>query len=136
MSSGAEGEAVPAALVVLRRSDLERAVVAGLGVFLQHAELEPVLDSGRFQGFRVLTLTPPEFWLGVDLQPGDIVTHVNGKSVEDPNVMYDTFVGLRTATELRVDSVREGKARTWSLPISGPPLKGPEAAASAPAAAK
>jgi hypothetical protein len=105
----------------LQRSQVVAVVDRGLGEFLQRVELEPSLEGGRFRGFRVLALTPPEFWAGVDLHPGDVVTHVNGQFVEDPNVVFDAFTGLKSARELRVDALRAGRPLVLRFPIVGEP---------------
>ncbi len=109
----------------LRRSDVEEVVGQGLGNFLQLVQLEPELKQGRFSGFRVLALQPPNFWEGVDLQPGDVVTAVNGKSIEEPNDAFKVFEGLRHAKELRVSFRREGQDRQLVYPIVGEPKTPP-----------
>lgn len=99
----------------VRRSTLREVLAAGPGALLQHIELEdnPVLRGGKFHGFRVAALRgDPTFWDGVDLQPGDVVTKVNGRGVEKPQDAFEAFRGLETAREIRVDYERAGEART------------------------
>lgn len=105
----------------LARVDVVRVVDAGLGRFLQRARVEPSLEDGRFVGFRVVELLPDSFWGRTDLRPGDVVTHVNGASVEDPNQAYEVFESLRTAGAIEVRLLRQGQARTLRFPIVGPP---------------
>src|SRR5690606_17127239 len=93
----------------------------GLGRFLQRVAVEPSLDQGRFQGFRVLALQPENFWREVDLRPGDVVTAVNGKSVESDVVVFEVFESLRTVDALDVTVIREGRLRQLHYRIVGPP---------------
>jgi general secretion pathway protein C len=79
---------------------------------LQHVELEAALDNGQFVGFRIVRLEPPELWRGIDLQPGDVVTRVNGMPIERETQAYDAFMALKSAQELRVSMLRGGAERT------------------------
>ena len=69
----ATDDLTPAPPGVLWRKDVNAALDAGLGRFLQHADLEPVVQAGVFVGFKVLELKPPSWWAGVDLMPGDLM---------------------------------------------------------------
>ena len=113
----------------LRRQDVVEVIDQGLGHFLQRVQVEPSLEKGEFAGFRVLALDPPTFWEGIDLRLGDVVTHVNGKSIEQPADAFKVFESLRQAKELRVLIVRDGKQRELVFPIVGQPsaAKGPRA---------
>jgi type II secretory pathway component PulC len=105
----------------LARADVVRVVDAGLGRFLQRARVEPSLEEGRFVGFKIIELVPDSFWGDTDLRPGDVVTHVNGQFVEDPNQAFEVFESLRSAQTLEVRVLRDGKAKTLRFPIVGPP---------------
>jgi type II secretory pathway component PulC len=109
------------ARVDLSREEVTAAVEAGLGRFLQHIEVEPSLQGGRFVGFRIVGLHPPEFWDGVDLMPGDVVTRVNGRSIERDTDAFTTFEALRSAPELRVTFMRGGEERELVYKIVGAP---------------
>jgi hypothetical protein len=130
---GAEPEprVVPAARVQPReparppgtiwRDELLLTIEDGLGAFLQRVEVEASLPNGRFEGFRVVSLNPAEFWQGVDLKPGDVVTRVNGMPIERETEAYDAFQALRTAGELRVSILRGGVPRVLSYRIAERP---------------
>jgi type II secretory pathway component PulC len=87
--------------------------------------VEPNVEQGRFQGFRILSLQPAEFWSQVDLREGDVVTAVNGQSIEAPEKAFEVFESLRSAPALRVWLVREGQPRELVLPIEGAPVNSP-----------
>ncbi len=120
----------------VERKDVLRFVDAGFPNFLQMVEVEPSLENGQFRGWRIVSLRPPEFWQGVDLKPGDVVTSVNGMPIERETEAFDAFQAMRNASRISVSYVRAGKPRTLELRVtdSGKPFAAPNAAASAPAA--
>ncbi len=95
----------------LWRRDVVRTVDAGLGHFLQHIEVEPKIDGGAFGGFRIVRLVPPEYWEGVDLQPGDVILRVNALPIERDSEAYAAFQSLKEADELTVLLIRDGQER-------------------------
>ncbi len=96
---------------MLYRDEVVETVDAGLGYFLQRVEVEPSLSEGRFRGFRVVTLRPAGFWYGVDLEPGDVITRINGMPIERETQAFEAFESLRKASTLRVKYLRGGEPR-------------------------
>ncbi len=116
--SAAPAPSVSAApLSSLRRSGVKQRIAQGLGYFLQEVAVEdyPVIVGGKFRGFKIKAIAAD--WGGVDLRPGDVVTAVNGMSIEHPEDADAAFRSLEKAKGLRVDFDREGKPRTLDLPI-------------------
>jgi type II secretion system protein C len=101
------------------RSAVRAVVSEGLGMFLRRIELDdqPVFVGGKFHGFRIHALRDPQFWSGVDLKPGDVVTSVNGFPIERPDQAETAFESLQVASELRVAVEREGQPRELVYPI-------------------
>lgn len=92
----------------IERARLDRVLAGGLGRFLQHVRTEPHLEDGRFVGFR-LTEMDEELFGGVDLSPGDTLISVNGRSIERPEQALQVWNGLRVASELTVEYLRQGE---------------------------
>ncbi len=109
--------AVPAKTTSLRRSQVKASIARGLGYFLQNVTVDdyPVMRGNKFHGFKVKSISAD---LGVDIQPGDVVTRVNGMSIEHPEEADAAMRTLEKATALRVDFERDGKPRTLELPIT------------------
>jgi S1-C subfamily serine protease len=105
----------------LARGDVEQVVDGGLGRFLSHVSIEPKLANGKFVGWNIVSLSPPDLWQGVDLKPGDVVTRVNGMAIEREMEAYDAFQAVRQAAVLEVSFIRDNQARTLRLPIVGKP---------------
>jgi S1-C subfamily serine protease len=102
----------------LYRDEVQSAKRAGLGHFFALVDLEPKgeLDNqGRmdtFQGFQIVALRPAREWLAFDFAPGDILTHINGVSVEHYSTWFEQFELLPKAAQVRVDLIRDGKPNT------------------------
>lgn len=123
----------------LARADVERVVDAGLGRFLAHVTVEPRLSAGKFAGWSVVALEPPELWQGVDLRPGDVVTRINGLPIERDTEAFDAFQAVRQAPALEVSYLRANQPRSLRFEIVGAPSPAlPQAppAPKSPAAAK
>ncbi len=111
----------PVAAGTLKRADVERVVDAGLGQFLAQVAVEPSLSGGKFRGWSIVGLAPAEAWRGVDLQPGDVVTRVNGMAIEREMEAYDAFQAVRQAPTLEVTYLRQNQPRTLRFTIVGAP---------------
>jgi type II secretory pathway component PulC len=109
--------AVPVKTTSLRRSQVNAGIAHGLGYFLQNVTVEdnPVMHGSKFYGFKIKAINAE---LGVDLQPGDVVTRVNGMSIERPEQADAAMRSLEKAPALRVELERDGKPRTLELPIT------------------
>ena len=101
----------------LYRDDVQAAVARGVPDFLQKVRVQASVRDGKFAGWLVRALYPRDFWAGVDLQPGDIVTLVNGLPIERETQAYDAFQALKTAPSLVVNYVRDGAPRTLAFEI-------------------
>jgi type II secretory pathway component PulC len=95
------------------RSAVHAIVSQGLGMFLRRVDLDdqPVFVGGKFHGFRIAALRDAQFWSGVDIKPGDVVTSVNGFPIEHPEQALTAFDSLEVASELRVAFERGGERR-------------------------
>jgi S1-C subfamily serine protease len=88
---------------VIARGELVPVLEGGLGRYLQNVETEPVFHQGAFVGFRIVSFFPGDLdYASLDLRPGDIVTHVNGRSIERPEQAVAVWEALHTASDLVV----------------------------------
>ena len=131
VSAGADDYA-PAPPGALWRKDVDEVLEAGLGKFLQRADLRPELHEGTFVGFRIVELRPPAWWQGVDLVPGDVITRVNDKPIEQPTDAHAAFEALRKSDKLVVSYLREGQPRELVYSIIEKPGPGPSPAPAKP----
>lgn len=102
----------------IERAALLPVLDAGLGRFLQGVQTEPVLEDGHFVGFRLLSLWPddPRF-AHAGLAKGDVIVRVNGQSIEHPDDAQQVWGGLRVASELYIEYLRDGEPRELRFAI-------------------
>ncbi|MDB4930744.1 MAG: hypothetical protein JWM10_3228 [Myxococcaceae bacterium] len=96
---------------VLTRQVLVDASSRGLGRFLAEVDVSPVVEGGRFVGFRLNSARHLRRWrrAGADLRPGDVITRVNDQPIDRPERAVGCLAALREASELRVDLLRRGE---------------------------
>ena len=101
----------------LFRDDVNALIERGFPQFLERFDVEPRLVDGQFRGWSIVTLSPSEFWNGVDLKPGDVVTRVNDLPIERDTEAYDAFQSLKSSDALRVAFQRNGQSRVLEYKI-------------------
>jgi type II secretory pathway component PulC len=111
--------APPSKVSSLRRKEVREVIDRGLGYVLSKVEIgaEPHRKDGAFVGFVIEGFRDPDLFVGVDLIPGDVITHVNGQKIERPEQAMAAFESLGKAKELRVSLERKGAPRELVLPI-------------------
>lgn len=105
----------------LSRAEVERVLRQGPPWLLRRVVPEEVIRGGKFVGWRLLSL-PPDW--NVDLKNGDVVTKVNGLSIERPDDLWAAWMQLQSAVELRIAYERDGQPREIVMPIDGPSTAG------------
>lgn len=108
--------AKPFVVKELKRSDVRDAIQRGPGYFLQNVALDEnvVMVNGKFHGWVLRGIN--ELWI-IDLNPGDVITKVNGVVPEQPDDAVTALQSLEKAKSLKVEYERNGKPRTLELPI-------------------
>jgi hypothetical protein len=89
------------------RSTLIAVLSSGVGRFLQKVRAEPHLQSGRFVGWRLVTLFDGE--RAGALQRGDTVIRVNGQGIERPEQFKEVWDKLASEPELVLLVQRDGR---------------------------
>jgi hypothetical protein len=113
----------------IARAELDHVLTGSPAWVLQQVELQEVLNkSSKFVGWRLASM--PKSWDGFGVQPGDVVTKVNGASVERPDEFWTVWVGLADAQEIRIDLERDGKPQVATIKVAGAPTDATKAALS------
>lgn len=91
----------------VKREDLLAILDQGPAAFLAGVELAPYFREQRFAGWEIVKFWPndPRF-AAVDLQPGDVVTAVNGRELMKPQHFFAVWTALRDASEIVVQGQR------------------------------
>ncbi len=82
---------------------------------MKMARIRPVMGNGKMTGYRVDPGSDPKLFEEVGLEPGDIVTTINGISVTNPAEVGNVLNQLTTASEISVTVLRNGVAQSLSL---------------------
>lgn len=102
----------------IRRTELVAVLEHRPAAFLRKVDSEPHLENGRFRGWAIRSFFPgdPRF-SSIDLQRGDVVTRINGRSIERPDQFIQVWEDLRQARELRVELLRNGQPHVsrWAI---------------------
>jgi S1-C subfamily serine protease len=96
----------------LKRKALLALQKEGAQAFIRRVNVRPAFHRGKFHGWRVLTYSGPGH-----LQSGDIVSKINGRSIERPAQFMAVWQSMASGERFIVDLVRGGKPLTISYPI-------------------
>ena len=106
----------------LARAEVDAVVLRnGPPWILTRVGVEEVLRDGKFVGWRILSM--PKEWSSIDLKPGDVVTRVNGMTIEKPEELWTAWTSLVVASDLRVAYERDTAPREVIFHIDGEPAK-------------
>lgn len=90
-------------------ADLRRSLLADPDAVAQMVAVEPLENDGKFSGFRLHSDTHAALLARAGLQPGDVLTAVNGVAFDGPDsAMLLLPRELVKASELEIDLLRNG----------------------------
>ena len=75
----------------------------------------PVMENGKFSGYRVYPAGNPRLFQQMGLKPGDIVTAVNGVSLDNPADSMRILGKLKTSDQVSLTFIRNGQQQTKVL---------------------
>ena len=101
------------------RDEIDRAIGPGPAYLLRQLGPEPYRHDGHFVGWQITQRFPddPSLCAPCDLELGDVILSVNGRTLSTPQQLSDALKALPTWTELKVASLRQGKRRVVTYPI-------------------
>lgn len=75
----------------------------------------PVMQNGKLEGYRVFPVGNSNAFSQLGLQPGDIVTSVNGMPLDNPAQSMQVLNNIRTSSQVSVTFTRNGQQETKIL---------------------
>lgn len=75
----------------------------------------PVMQNGKLEGYRVFPVGNSDAFSKLGLQPGDIVTAVNGMPLDNPAQSMQVLNNIRTSSQVAVTFLRNGQQETRIL---------------------
>jgi general secretion pathway protein C len=95
--------------------NVRRLIAHDPGSLTQIMRTQPVFMNGQQRGFRVYPGTNRQQFARLGLQPGDLVTSVNGTPLDDPARGSEIFRTIGSADSVRVTIERNGQRQELTL---------------------
>ncbi len=107
------GGVSPAALSELKNA--RQQVLANPGKAGEYVRIQPVYNEGKLQGYRLYPGKNRDLFNNLGLQPGELVTSVNGVALDDPAKSLQMLGDLAQAGNVTLTLERAGQVRTVNL---------------------
>lgn len=95
--------------------ELRRIAETNPGAFTSVVRPQPVFANGVQRGYRVYPGRDRRQFARLGLQPGDLVTSVNGTPLDDPSRGMEIFNSLNSSAQVSVTVERNGQTQQLSL---------------------
>jgi general secretion pathway protein C len=79
---------------------------------------EPYRQGGQLKGYRIFPGKDKQLFGQVGLQPGDVVTAVNGIELDSPLKGLEVMQNITDASEVSVNVLRNGVNQTYMVPLN------------------
>ncbi len=112
--------------------ELRRIAETNPSAFTSVVRPQPVFANGVQRGYRVYPGRDRKQFANLGLQPGDLVTSVNGTPLDDPSRGMEIFNSLNSAAQVSVTVERNGQTQQLSLNTAQLSVPQPAQAAEAP----
>lgn len=76
---------------------------------------QPYMPNGELKGYRIYPGRNREQFVALGLQPGDLVTEINGMTLNNPAQAMEMFRSLADTTQVTLTIDREGQPQTLTL---------------------
>ncbi len=80
----------------------------------------PVMENGKLSGYRVFPVGNSDAFAKLGLQPGDVVTAVNGMPLDNPAQSMQILSKLKTSDQISITFTRNGQQQTKVLQMQNP----------------
>ncbi len=84
---------------------------------ISDARFYPYREGGVVKGFMLSQVRPSGVFFGLGLKGGDIILRVNDYTIDAPEKAMSLMKGLKGETNVKVDFIRRGHARTYKYEI-------------------
>jgi general secretion pathway protein C len=102
--------------LTLRSDQIENAL-ENLDQLMEQARIRPHIEEGRPAGISITGIKPNTIFRKMRLRNGDIITGVNGDSIETVEDAMKIFGDLTSASEVQVEIKRRGRKRVLNYKI-------------------
>ncbi len=102
--------------ITLNRANIESAL-ENVGDLMNQATIRPHIEDGRPAGIAITGIRPNAIFRKMRLRNGDVITGVNGRSIESVEDAITVFEDLTSSSEIKVDIKRRGRNQTLDYKI-------------------
>lgn len=99
-------------------SNTQQLLAANAANFAEIIRPQPFMPNGQLKGYRVFPGRNRQQFIALGLRPGDLVTAVNGVTLDNPAQGMEIFRSLGESSQINVTVERAGKEQQLSLDIS------------------
>jgi type II secretory pathway component PulC len=104
------------------RARLLEVLDQGPAAFLAGVKIQPYFLDQRFAGWEIVSFWPRDSrFAAVDLQPGDVITKVNGRKIMKPKQLFDLWSKMREVSEIVVTGKRANEPFELRFQVIGGP---------------
>jgi general secretion pathway protein C len=97
------------AVAHIERAEVDRRLKVEMSRILSETQLRAVREGGAVRGLAVVRLPAGTLLSEVGLEPGDVITEVNGVVLDSMATLIGLWPRLQGATELRATVLRDGR---------------------------
>jgi general secretion pathway protein C len=94
---------------------MQEVVTENANSFTEIVRPQPYMPNGEMRGYRMYPGRNREQFIALGLQPGDLVTEINGVTLNNPAQAMELFRSLADTTQVTVTVERSGQAQTLTL---------------------
>ncbi len=84
----------------------------------QYLRVQPARSNGAMRGYRIYPGRNRELFQQAGLRPGDVVTSINGVSLDDPSKSFQLLGDLSSAQQLNLQIERGGQLQSVSVNLN------------------
>jgi len=100
----------------IRQSFLDEQL-ADLSNVLQTAKAVPAIEGGKMKGFLIQTIEPDSVFASLGLGAGDVLTQVNGISLDNAGKGLEAFTALKGSKKIELTVTRGGQEQVISYEV-------------------
>ena len=109
--------AVQGAPRAMERREIERRLGEESGRILAETTLVPAMDAGRVAGFTITRMPESTLLTDAGLQPGDVLTEVNGVPIDSLATLIGLWPRMQTESAVRAVVLRNGQPVSLSVTL-------------------
>ncbi len=101
-----------------RRQTVQQVVSDNVATFTEIIRPQPYMPNGQLKGYRIYPGRNRQQFAALGLRPGDLVTEINGMTLDNPAQGMEIFRSLGDTTQVTVTLERSGQPQVLTLDTS------------------